>query len=59
MKKNVGVIPYTIVRIAGIKIESPAIQVRSFLLLVLYIILNGAYWTEQYSEYKFNKRNRN
>lgn len=45
------------IRIAGKEIESPAIQGKSFLLLMLYIILNWLYWTDKYKVYKSRRKN--
>lgn len=43
------------IRIAGKEIESPPIQGKSFLLLILYLILTCTYWLEKYRAYKSRK----
>jgi hypothetical protein len=46
------------IRIAGKEMESPSIQGKSFLLFLLYLILNWSYWTGQYKVYKSSKMDR-
>lgn len=44
-------------KIAGKEIESPAIQGKSFLLLILYFALSWGHWSDQYRSYKSSKNN--